>query len=149
MNNLATTYSQRGRWDEAEKVQVEVMEKSKEVLGEGHPSTMTSTANLAFTFRALGRRRSALDLISMCVDKLPDALGVNHPDARAFWRAKTQWEEEDVLLAAEAAVGSMGGKPADGEMNVIQAPRSMFGLSFILAGIAIIIAVILRQYVGW
>jgi hypothetical protein len=36
-------------------------------------------------------------------------LGVDHPDARAVWRVKTQWEEKDVLLAGEEAVGSMGG----------------------------------------
>jgi hypothetical protein len=126
-----------------------VMEKSKVVLGEGHPDTLTSIADLAFTFRDSGRRRSALDLMSSCVDKSLDALGVDHPDTRAFWRAKTQWEEEDVLLAGEEAVGSIGDMSTDGEANVIQAPYSVFALGLILAGMVIIVAMLLRQYVGW
>jgi tetratricopeptide (TPR) repeat protein len=149
MNNLALTYSRQGRWEEAEKLQVEVMEKSKEVLGEGHSSTLTSTSNLASTLRAIGRRQSALDLMSTCVEKSSDALGVNHPDTRAFWGIKTQWEEKDVLLAGEEVVGTMGGKPADGEANATQALRSVFALSLVLAGIVIIVAVFLRQYVAW
>jgi hypothetical protein len=47
---------------------VEVIEKWKEVLGKGHPSTLTSMYNLAFTIRALGRRQSALNLMSLCAD---------------------------------------------------------------------------------
>jgi hypothetical protein len=70
--------------DKAEKLQEEVMEESKVVLGEGHPFMLTSMNNLAFTFRALGRRQSAVGLMSTCIDKLPDALGVEHPDTRAF-----------------------------------------------------------------
>jgi tetratricopeptide (TPR) repeat protein len=111
MNNLAVTYSDQGRWDEAEKLQVEVVEKMKELFEEGHPDTLTSMANLAFTIRALGRRKSALVLMNTCVDNSPDALGVDHPDTRAFWRVKTQWEEEDVLLAGEEAVGTVPSKP--------------------------------------
>jgi tetratricopeptide (TPR) repeat protein len=148
MNNLATTYSRRGRWGKAEKLQLKVMEKSKEVLGEGHPDMLLSIVNLAFIFRALGRRQSALDLMSTCVDKSAVALGVDHPHARAFWRVKTQWEE-DVLLAGEEAVGSMGDQPVDGEANVIQALSSVFALSLILASIVVIVAVFLRQYIGW
>jgi hypothetical protein len=148
MNSLAVTYSRRGQWNKAEKLQVEVMEKWKEMLGEGHPSTLRSMNNLAFMIRALGRCQSALSLISLCADMSQATLCVDHPDARAFWRAKTQWEEEDVLLAAEAAVGSIGGKPADRETNVIKAPRSVFTLGSILAGVVIIIAVLLQQYVG-
>jgi hypothetical protein len=127
MNNLAGTYMRQGRWDEAEKLQVEVMKKSKEALREGHPSTLMSMGNLAFTLRTIGRCQSALDLMSICIDKSPDALGVDHPHTRAFWRLKTQWEEEDVLLA--------GG--------------SVFGLSLILAGMVVIVAMLLRQYVDW
>jgi hypothetical protein len=87
--------------------------------------------------------------MSSCVDKSLDALGVDHPDTRAFWRAKTQWEEEDVLLAGEEAVGSIGDMSTDGEANVIQVLRSPFALRLILAGMVIIVAMLLRQYVGW
>jgi hypothetical protein len=47
MANLASTYRDQGRWDEAEKLEVQVIETSKTKLGVDHPSTLTSMANLA------------------------------------------------------------------------------------------------------
>ncbi|KAG9241639.1 hypothetical protein BJ878DRAFT_389836, partial [Calycina marina] len=47
MEGLA--YSMNGRWDDAEKLFVQVMETSKTKLGVDHPDTLTSMANLAFT----------------------------------------------------------------------------------------------------
>ena len=49
-NSLASTYRDRGRWKEAEELFVQVMETLKRVLGQEHPSTLTSMANLASTF---------------------------------------------------------------------------------------------------
>ncbi|OCK72871.1 hypothetical protein K432DRAFT_38395 [Lepidopterella palustris CBS 459.81] len=50
MANLASTYIDQGRWKEAEELDVQVMETRKRVLGEGHPDTLTSMANLASTY---------------------------------------------------------------------------------------------------
>ena len=50
-NNLASTYRDQGRWKEAEELFVQVMETSKRVRGQEHPSTLTSMANLASTYR--------------------------------------------------------------------------------------------------
>ena len=48
--NLASTYSNQGRWEEAEQLFVKVMETRREKLGVGHPSTLTSINNLALTY---------------------------------------------------------------------------------------------------
>jgi len=74
---------------------VEVLEKMKEVLGEGHPDTLTSMGNLAFTLRAMGRCQPALTLLSSCVEMSQAKLGIDHPDtiARRSWKAS--WEAED------------------------------------------------------
>jgi hypothetical protein len=40
----------KGRWKEAERLRVQVMESRKRVLGEEHPDTLTSMANMASTF---------------------------------------------------------------------------------------------------
>ena len=56
MANLAATYSNQGRWTEAEKIQVQVMEARRRVLGEEYLSTLTSMNNLAFTMKELGRK---------------------------------------------------------------------------------------------
>ncbi|KAI6544140.1 hypothetical protein MCOR05_002643 [Pyricularia oryzae] len=55
MANLASTYRNQGRWKEAEQLEVEVMETSKEKLGLDHPDTLTSMADLASTYRSQGR----------------------------------------------------------------------------------------------
>jgi hypothetical protein len=44
---LASTYSDQGRWKEAEELQVQVMETFKRVLGVEHPSTLISMSHLA------------------------------------------------------------------------------------------------------
>jgi len=43
------------------------MEMSKRVLGEEHPHTLTSMANLAFTWKGYGRHTDALKVIEECV----------------------------------------------------------------------------------
>ncbi|QKX61690.1 uncharacterized protein TRUGW13939_08845 [Talaromyces rugulosus] len=52
---LADVYRFEGRWEEAEKLEVQVMKTHKTKLGADHPSTLTSMANLASTYRDQGR----------------------------------------------------------------------------------------------
>jgi hypothetical protein len=59
MANLASTYWNQGRWGEAEKLSIQVIETSKTKLGADHPSTLTSMANLASTYRSQGRWEEA------------------------------------------------------------------------------------------
>ena len=50
MANLASTYWNQGRWNEAEELQMQELETCKRVLGSEHPSTLTSIGNLALTY---------------------------------------------------------------------------------------------------
>ncbi|KZL85290.1 kinesin light chain 3, partial [Colletotrichum incanum] len=59
MANLASTFWNQGRWEEAEKLEVQVMETRKMKLGADHPSTLSSMANLASTYRNQGRWEEA------------------------------------------------------------------------------------------
>ncbi|CAG8947722.1 unnamed protein product [Penicillium salamii] len=52
---MATAYCHEGRWEEAERLQVQVMETRKTTLGQGHPGTLNSMTHLASTFRNQGR----------------------------------------------------------------------------------------------
>jgi Tetratricopeptide repeat len=55
MGYLATTYVFQGCWNDADALEVLVMEKSKQVLGDDHPHTLLSMENLANTYtRATG-----------------------------------------------------------------------------------------------
>ena len=90
--NLASMFWNQGWWDEAEKLQVEVMETSKTKLGADHPSTLTSMNNLAFTWKCQGRDTEALKLIEECVQRRSRILGSNHPDTNSSSAALSQWK---------------------------------------------------------
>ena len=50
MVDLAKTYLNQGRWNEAEKLNVQVMNMRKKVLGAEHPDTLAIIGNLALTY---------------------------------------------------------------------------------------------------
>src|ERR1700722_16659258 len=56
---LVHVYMQGGRWKEAEKLSVLVMETNKRVLGEEHPNTLMSMNNLAMTYQNQGKWKEA------------------------------------------------------------------------------------------
>lgn len=55
IGNLASTYFNQGRWDEAEKLHVQVMKMRKMKLREDHPDILNSMADLASTYGNQGR----------------------------------------------------------------------------------------------
>ena len=68
-----------GRWDEVEKIYVQLMEIEKEKLGADHLSTLTSMANLANTYRNQGRLDEAEKLGVQVIEIRKEKLGVDHP----------------------------------------------------------------------
>lgn len=91
---LASTYRNQGRWEEAEKLEVQVMETRKTKLGEDHPDTLTSMANLAYTFRDRGRPREALDLMGRCASRRRRVLGPRHPDTESSMSVMELWQQD-------------------------------------------------------
>jgi hypothetical protein len=124
-----------------------VMETSRAVLGAEHPDTLTSMANLASTYRNQGRWKEALSLVSSCVDRSPAMLGVEHSDIKGYRLVKTRWEKEDSLRAVEEAVRVISDKPADGGKRATQFPNYLSIMFSILAGFAVILAIVLRQHI--
>ena len=55
MGNLASTYWNQGRWNEAEQLYIQVMDMRKKLLGAEHPETITSMSDLASTYWNQGR----------------------------------------------------------------------------------------------
>ena len=53
--NLAVTYVNQGRWNEAEQLAVQVMKITKKLLNVEHQVTLTSLAKLAITYCDQGR----------------------------------------------------------------------------------------------
>ncbi len=78
MSNLASTYQNWGRWDEAEKLQVEVMHARKVKLGSEHPKTLQVMANLALTYESQERLNEAESLLSHAVHAMQQVMGSEH-----------------------------------------------------------------------
>jgi hypothetical protein len=91
MANLASTYQNQGRWEEAEELKVQVMETRKTKLGADHPSTLTSMHNLAITWKYQGRHIDALALMEDCAQARQRVLGAIHPDTRLSLAIVAKW----------------------------------------------------------
>lgn len=60
MAELAATYHAQGRYNEAEKMYVEVLALRRDVLGEKHPDTLHAMHDLAVVWNSLQPRPQAL-----------------------------------------------------------------------------------------
>ena len=76
------------------------METSKTKLGVDHPDTLTSMANLAFTWESTGQHTKAINLLRTCVVKQRRVLGPTHPDT--IFNDNTLLEWETTHLATKA-----------------------------------------------
>ncbi|KAJ7878244.1 acyl transferase/acyl hydrolase/lysophospholipase [Mycena leptocephala] len=65
---------------EAEPLESIVLEKRKQVLGADHPDTLSAMANLAATYRELGRYQEAESLEGIVLEKRKQVLGADHPN---------------------------------------------------------------------
>jgi hypothetical protein len=97
-------YSERGRWTEAEVLQVQVMETRKQVLGEKHPDTLSSMENLASTYWNQGHWKEAEVLQVQVMETTKQVLGEKHPDTltsmgnlASTYRNQGHWKEAEVL----------------------------------------------------
>jgi len=91
---MSSWYWNQGRWKEAEELEVQVMETRKRVLGEEHPDTLTSMANLAFTWKGYGRDAEAIELMEKCVLLRASVLGFDHPNTLNSAAALIGWQGE-------------------------------------------------------
>jgi tetratricopeptide (TPR) repeat protein len=102
MRNLASTYTNQGRWKEAEAQLVQVMETSKRVLGQEHTDTLTSMNSLALTYNNQGRWKEAEELEVQVMETFKRVLGQEHPDTltsmanlASTYRNQGRWKEAE------------------------------------------------------
>ena len=101
--SFALVFSEAGRWDEAEKLDVQVMETSLRVLKEEHPDTLTSMANLAATYRNQGRWDEAEKLDVHVMETSLRVLKEEHPStltsmANLAFTFKSQRRSKEAIL---------------------------------------------------
>ncbi|KIJ93511.1 hypothetical protein K443DRAFT_12820 [Laccaria amethystina LaAM-08-1] len=63
MANLAATYSNLGKYKEAEKLEIQVLDARRRILGVQHPHTILAMENLAATLRSLRKYKEAEELV--------------------------------------------------------------------------------------
>ncbi|KAL4919134.1 hypothetical protein BDW62DRAFT_209875 [Aspergillus aurantiobrunneus] len=101
MANLASTYRNQGRWNEAEKLGVQVMDTRKR-----HPDTLTSMANLASTYWNQGRWDEAEKLGVQVMDTRKTVLGPEHPDTLiSMNNLAYTWHSQQKIQDALALMG--------------------------------------------
>ncbi|GLB39517.1 putative patatin-like phospholipase [Lyophyllum shimeji] len=79
LSGFASVYHENGQFSVAEKLQVTLMETSKQVLGKDHPDTLISIGNLALTYQSQGRYKEAERLGVEVVEAMKQVLGKDHP----------------------------------------------------------------------
>ena len=95
LTHIGMYYWQQGRLDEAEKLEVQVLELQKRVLGEMHPDTIMAMANLASTWQHQGRLDEAEKLEVQVLELQKRMLGEMHPNTIMAMAnlASTWWQQ--------------------------------------------------------
>ncbi|KAF2676251.1 kinesin light chain [Lentithecium fluviatile CBS 122367] len=101
----AMTLLSDGRYNESEELFVQVIETFKRVLGDEHPDTLTSMANLASTYWNQGRWKEAEELEVQVIETFKRVLGDEHPDTltsmanlASTYRNQGRWKEAEELF---------------------------------------------------
>ncbi|KAF7357145.1 FabD/lysophospholipase-like protein [Mycena sanguinolenta] len=100
MQKLASAYGSSGRFEEAEKLQVLVLEKRTKLLGDDHLDTLLAMNNLGWTYYCQNRFVEAEEILIAALDKLRSLVGDDHPDTQRVlqnlvwtYRRLTKWDE--------------------------------------------------------
>src|SRR5436190_1782362 len=78
-HTISKIYYYEGQWKKAEELNVQVIEMSKRVLGEEHPTTLASMANIAETYRDQEQWMKAEELHVQVMEMRKRVLGEEHP----------------------------------------------------------------------
>ncbi|RYP74071.1 hypothetical protein DL771_003260 [Monosporascus sp. 5C6A] len=94
----------QGRWEEGEKLEVQVMEIRRTKLGADHPDTLMIMGNLASTYSGQGRWEEAEKLEVQVMETRRTKLGADHPDTlmimgnlASTYNDQGRWEEAEKL----------------------------------------------------
>jgi tetratricopeptide (TPR) repeat protein len=103
----------QGQWKEAEQFLLQATGVRKELLGEEHPDTLTSMANLASTYCNQGRWKEAEELGVQVMETRKRVSGEEHPDTltsianlASIYRNQGRWKEAEELQAKELSICS-------------------------------------------
>jgi tetratricopeptide (TPR) repeat protein len=92
---LVQIYYDGGKWDEAEKLGMQVLEQRKKLLGVDHLDTIQAVGELALVYSMQGRHSEAEQLRLEVLDQRRKTLGLEHPETiiAAANLASTYWKQ--------------------------------------------------------
>jgi tetratricopeptide (TPR) repeat protein len=103
-SKLSLVMWENGDWDNAEQLNVQIMDVRKKLLGAEHLYTLHSMANLASTYRNQGRWNEAEQLEVQVMDMKKKLLGAEHPDTlnsmanmAIIYNDQRRWNEAEQL----------------------------------------------------
>jgi len=106
LGSISTSLLYQGHWNDAEGLELQVMEMRKRVLGQEHPDTLTCMNNLASIYRKQGRWKEAEGLQLQVVETRKRVLCQEHPatltsmrNLAAIFRKQGRLKEAEELLA--------------------------------------------------
>ena len=82
------------------------METRKRVLGAEHPSTLTSMANLAYTWKDQDHDDEAIRLMTSCLKLSMKVLGASHHRTQSVLETLTAWLSTGVVAEYQAVQDS-------------------------------------------
>ncbi|KAJ5612510.1 Tetratricopeptide-like helical [Penicillium lagena] len=101
---LGLAYKLGGQWNDAEKLQLQVMETRKQILGPEHPDTLDSITNLALTYCDQGRWKDAEELQLQVMESYKRVLGLENPhtlvgigNLASTYRNQGRWKDAEEL----------------------------------------------------
>ena len=95
LERIGRYYWEQGQSDDAEGLQIQVLELRKAVLGEKHPGTIRAMANLASTWHQQGRSNEAEGLKIQVLELYKAVLGEKHPDTiTAMANLASTWQQQ-------------------------------------------------------
>jgi len=77
---LGSTYRSRGKYDEAEQLDLEVVEGRKEAFGNDHAETLEAISSLASTYRSRGKYDQAEELDLQVIEGQKRVIGDDHAE---------------------------------------------------------------------
>ncbi|KAJ7695896.1 P-loop containing nucleoside triphosphate hydrolase protein [Mycena metata] len=79
-SEISKIYYNAGKFQDAQDMAEQVLEKSRFRLGEDNPNTLVAMGNLALTYSDLGEFQKAMELQVLVLEKRTKLLGEDHPD---------------------------------------------------------------------
>jgi tetratricopeptide (TPR) repeat protein len=105
ISGLARSQGRAANWNDAELLELHVFQARKQMLGDSHPDTLTSMAELAAIYMNQGRLKEAEELLVPLVESHKQIFGPEHLDtlysmqllSEVYWN-QGRYDEDEALL---------------------------------------------------